>query len=162
MTVALNAFEVFEVAVRIERNGAKFYRKAAELFNEPDICTLFIELAEWEIKHEQFFRDMGKQLIKPSKQAKIIDPEKKQFDPNLMACLGVFGTVSEPLHWLKRLKKIPDVLKTAIEKEKDSITFYEGLKDFVSDRNDKIKVDVIIKEEMHHIKILNQALKQRE
>jgi len=38
MTVALNAIEVFEIAEQIERNGAKFYRKAAELFNEPAIC----------------------------------------------------------------------------------------------------------------------------
>lgn len=161
MTVALNAFEVFEIAVQIERNGAKFYRKAAELFNESDIRILFIDLADWETRHEQVFTDMGKQLAKP-KHTNTIEPEKKEFDPKLMACLGVFGTVSEPLHQLKSLEKITDVLKTAIEKEKDSITFYEGLKDFVTNSDDKNKVDDIIEEEMHHIEILNQALKQRE
>jgi rubrerythrin len=162
MNVALNAFEVFEIACQIECNGTKFYRKAAELFNETDICTLFMELADWETRHEQFFRDMSKQLIKPNKQAKIINPEKKQFDPNLMACLGVFGTASDPPYRLKSIEKISDVLKIAITKEQDSITFYEGLKDFVPISNDKIKVDAIIKEEMHHIKILNEALKRRE
>lgn len=160
MTVALNAFEVFEIAEQIERNGAQFYRKAAELFNESDICTLFIELADWEIKHEQVFREMGKQLIKPNKQAKTIDPEN--FDPKLMACLGVFGTVSDPPHKLKSIEKIADVLKIAITKEQDSITFYEGLKDFVPASDDKNKIDAIIKEERHHVKILNEALKQRE
>lgn len=162
MTVALNAFEIFEIAEQIERNAAMFYRKAAELFNEPDISTMFIELADWETKHEQIFRDMGKQLVKLNKNMKTLEPEKKEFDPKLMACLAVFGTVSEPLHWLKSLTKITDVLKTALEKEKDSIAFYEGLKDFVPDRDDKNKIDDIIEEERHHIKILNQALKQRE
>lgn len=162
MTVALNAFEIFEVAVQIEHNGAIFYRKAAELFDESDIRTMFIELADWETTHEQVFKDMGKQLVKLNKKTRTIDPEKKDQDPKLMACLTVFGTVSEPLHWLKSLKKITDVLKTAIEKEKDSITFYKGLKDFTPARDDKNKVDDIIEEEMRHIKILSQALKQRE
>ena len=162
MTVALNAFEVFEIAEQIERNGATFYRKAAELFNEPDICNMLIELADWETKHEQVFRDMGKQLVKISKKTSTPEPEKKQLDPKLMACLGVFGTVSDPLHKLKNIEKIADVLKTAIAKEQDSITFYEGLKDFVPTSDDKNKIGDIIKEEMHHINILNQALKQRE
>lgn len=162
MTVTFNAIEVFEIAEQIERNGAQFYRKAAELFNDSAICTMFIELADWEIKHEQIFNDMGKQLVKVNEKTTTPRLEKKQLDPKLMACLAVFGTVSEPLHRLKSIEKIEDILKTAIEKEKDSITFYEGLKDFAPSSDDKNKVDDIIKEEMHHIKILNQALKQRE
>ena len=79
-----------------------------------------------------------------------------------MACLAVFGTLSDPIRKLKSIQTIAGVLKTAITKEKESITFYEGLKDFVLTNDDKNKVDDIIKEEMHHIKILNQALKQRE
>ncbi|MBW7991944.1 MAG: ferritin family protein [Planctomycetes bacterium] len=162
MTIALNAFEVFEIAEQIERNGAKFYRKAAELLNEPDIRNMFLELADWETRHEQIFNDMGKQLPKPSKKSKFLGLEKKLLDPKLMASLAVFGTGSEPVHRLRSVENISEVLKTAIEKEKDSITFYEGLKDFVSDRDGKNKIDDIIEEEMHHIKILNQALKQRE
>ena len=34
MDIEFNAFEAFEIAERIERNGAKFYSKAAELFDE--------------------------------------------------------------------------------------------------------------------------------
>jgi rubrerythrin len=162
MTVALNAFEVFEIAGQIERNGAKFYRKAAELLNEPDIRNMFLELADWETRHEQIFIDMGKQLSKPNKKSRVCEPEKKQFDPKLMACLTVFGTGSEPVHRLRSLENTSEVLKRAIEKEKDTIAFYEGLKDFAPARDDKNKVDDIIEEEMRHINILNQALKQRE
>ncbi|MHC4727502.1 MAG: ferritin family protein, partial [Planctomycetota bacterium] len=143
---------------QIERNGAMFYRKAADLFTESDICTMFIESADWEIKHEQVFRDMGKEFVKLNTKAKTLEPDN---DPKLLACLAVFGTLSDPLHKLKSIENISDVLKTAITKEQDSITFYEGLKDFVLTSDDKNKVDDIIKEEMHHIKILNQALMQR-
>jgi len=162
MNVALNAIEVFEIAEQIERNGAKFYRKAAELFNEPDICTMFMELADWEFKHEQVFKDMGTQLVKFNKKRNFLKQEKKQFDPKLMACLTVFGTGSEPVYKFKNVENTAEVIKKAIEKEKDSIAFYEGLKDFVPVSKDKDKIDDIIKEEMHHIKILNESLKQRE
>jgi rubrerythrin len=162
MTVTLNAFEVFEIAEQIERNGATFYRTASELFNESDICTMFIGLAGWETKHEQVFRDMSKQLVKLNKKTRTPELEKKQFDPKLMACLGVFSTVSDSPYKLRSIEKIADVLKTAIAKEQDSITFYEGLKDFAATSDDKNKIDDIIKEEKHHINILNQALKQRE
>lgn len=162
MNVTLNAFEVFEIAQQVERNGATFYRKAAELSNEPDICNMFTELADWEIKHEQVFRDMAQHLVNLNNKTRTIEQEKKQFDPKLMACLGVFSTVSDPPYKLTSIEKIADVLKTAIAKEQDSITFYEGLKDFVHVNADKNKIDDIIKEEKHHINILNQALKPRE
>ena len=162
MNVSLNAFELFEIAQQIERNGATFYRKAAELFNEPDICTMFTELADWEIKHEQVFRDMAQHLANPNNKTRNTEQEKKHFDPKLMACLGVFGTVSDPPYKLTSIEKIADILKTAIAKEQDSITFYEGLKDFAAVNADKNKIGDIIKEEMRHINILNQALKQRE
>ena len=161
MNVTLNAIEVFEIAQQIERNGAMFYRKAAELFNESDISNKFLELADWEIRHEQVFKEMGDKLVDSTQKA-TTELEQKEFDPKLMACLAVFGTVSDPLHKLKSNKNITDALKTALEKEKDSIAFYEGLKDFVPDKDDQNKVETIIEEEAHHIKILNQALKQRE
>ena len=162
MTVALNAFEVFEIAEQIERNGANFYRKAAEQFNEPDMCKIFLELADWETRHERIFKDMGKQLSTSNDTTRIVESEKKEFDPKLMACLAVFGTGSEPVHKLRKMENIVEVLKSAVEKEKDSIAFYEGLKDFAHGGDDKDKLDDIIEEEMRHIKILNQALKQRE
>jgi len=161
MNVTFNAIEVFEIAQQIERNGAMFYRKAAELFSESDISNKFLELADWEIRHEQVFKDMSVKII-DSDQKTTTKLEKKEFDPKLMACLGVFGTVSDPIHKLQSINKVTKSLKIAIEKEKESITFYEGLKDFVPDRDDQNKVDAIIEEEIHHIKILSQALKQRE
>jgi rubrerythrin len=162
MTVTLNAIEVFEIAQQIERNGAMFYRKASELFSESDISNKFLELAEWETRHEQVFKDMGEEIAQQNQKTSGSELEKKEFDAKLMACLAVFGTVSEPVHKLKSINKISEALKTAIEKEKDSIAFYEGLKDFITDINDQNKVNSIIEEEMHHVKILNQALKQRE
>ena len=162
MNVTLNAIEVLDIAQQIERNGAMYYRKASQLFSDSDISNMFLDLAEWENRHEQVFKDISKDIVKQYHETTAPVPEKKEFDPKLMACLAVFGTASDPLHKLKSIRKITDVLNKAIEKEKDSIAFYDGLKDFVTDIDDQNKVNAIIEEEMHHIKILNQALKERE
>ena len=162
MAIEFNAFEVFEIAEKIERNGAKFYRKAAELFDDLSICKLFLDLADWETGHEQVFADMRKQLSEQSRQLRAFKPEDNSLlDVQALAGLAVFGIKAEPSGDFSSKQSKEDVLRTAIEKEKDSIVYYTGLKNFVPDRAGKDKIDDIIKEEMHHIRILNQSLQQR-
>jgi rubrerythrin len=51
-----------------------------------------------------------------------------------------------------------EILKAAIVAEKDSIAFYLGMKDAVSDNRGKQRIEAIIKEEMQHIRILSKEL----
>ena len=46
MSYEFNADEVFEIAERIERNGARFYRRAAELSSAEEREDLRAELTE--------------------------------------------------------------------------------------------------------------------
>ena len=62
MTATFNTSEVLEIAEQIERNGAKFYRSAAAIFDEPEICRMLLRLADWEAKHERVFARMRRQL----------------------------------------------------------------------------------------------------
>ena len=51
-----------------------------------------------------------------------------------------------------------EILKAAIMAEKDSIVFYLGMKEMVPEGLGKAKIDIIIKEEMGHIKLLSGRL----
>ncbi len=44
-----------------------------------------------------------------------------------------------------------DILSTAIEADKNSITFYVGMRDLVPDKRGKKRLDNITKEEKFHI-----------
>jgi rubrerythrin len=162
MTVTFNAFEVFEIAEQIERNGTNFYIRAAELFDDPNTCQMFLRLAEWEKEHEQTFAQMKQQLSEQNRHASTPAPDDLLPDPRVMAGLAVFGIRSDPAEELRGRQEKTDIIRRAIEKEKDSIVFYHGLKEFVPARADKDKIDDIIKEEMRHIVILDQSLKQNE
>jgi rubrerythrin len=159
MAVELNAFEVFEIAEKIERNGAKFYKKAAELFDESRVHNMFVQLAEWELAHEQVFAKMRKELSEQGPEMRTFETGSDViFDAQSMAGLAVFGNRMNPAVELTGKESIKDVLKIAVEKEKDTIIFYTGLKDFVSASAGKDKITDIIKEEMHHVRILNDSL----
>jgi len=162
MTVTFNAFEVFEIAEQIERNGTDFYIRAAELFDDPDICQMFLELAELEKKHELIFAGMKQQLSEQSRAEITSEADDMLPDPRVMAGLAVFGIRSDPAGELHGRQEKTDIIRRAVEKEKDSIVFYHGLKEFVPAGADKGKIDDIIKEEMRHIVILDQSLKQYE
>lgn len=162
MDIEFNAFEVFEIAEKIERNGARFYRRAAELF-DGDTAKMFLDLANWEAKHIEVFTDMRKQLFEQSRELRTFKPDNNiLLDAQAMAGLAVFGIRPDPSDELTGKESKADVLRKAIEKEKDSIVYYTGVKDLVRVRAGKDKIDDIIKEEMRHICILNQSLAQRE
>lgn len=162
MTVTFNAFEVFEIAEQIERNGTNFYFRAAELFDDSDTREMFLRLAEWETEHEQTFAQMKQQLSEQNRHAKTPSPDDLLPDPRVMAGMAVFGIRSNPAEELRGRQEKTYIIRRAVEKEKDSIVFYHGLKEFVPDGADKERIDDIIKEEMKHIVILDQSLKEYE
>jgi len=162
MTVTFNAFEILEIAEQIEQNGTNFYIRAAELFDDSKTREMFLRLAEWERQHEQTFAQMKQQLSEQDRQESSSDTDDLLPDPRVMAGMAVFGIRSEPAEELRGRQNRTDILRRAVEKEKDSIVFYHGLKEFVPAKADKEKIDEIIKEEMKHIVILDQSLKENE
>lgn len=162
MTVTFNAFEVFEIAEQIEQNGTNFYIRAAELFDDFKIREMFLRLAEWERQHEITFNRMKEQLSEKDRQESSSNADDLLPDPRVMAGLAVFGIRSDPAKELHGRQSRTDILRRAVEKEKDSIVFYHGLKEFVPAEADKEKINDIIKEEMRHIVILDQSLKENE
>lgn len=152
-----NADEVFEMAEQIERNGAKFYRAAAEKF--PEVSQVLSDLAAMEDEHEKTFAAMRAELSGIEADPPVFDPDgQAQMYLRVMADEHVFNIKADPVEQLAGQETPEDVLKMAIGLEKDSIAFYVGLKESVSRRAGKDKVEAIIKEEIGHIATLSQEL----
>jgi len=153
--IIFNADEIFEMAEQIERNGAKFYRKAAESI--ADDRDLLLRLAAMEDEHERTFAAMHGQLSDAEKTPLTFDPDNEAaLYLQAMADGKVFK--SDPSESLSGNESIQDILKTAIGLEKDSIVFYASMKDVVPKSAGKEKVDAIIKEEIGHIVDLTRQL----
>ena len=159
MSITFNAFEIFEMAEQIERNGVKFYRKAAEGISDRDVRQMLLDLADMEAEHEETFAGMRKQLSDRERELRVFDPENEvALYLQAMASGHVFDLKKDPGEQLTGTETVEDILKLAIDAEKDSIVFYLGLKDFVPAKAGKDRVEAIIKEEMGHIAVLNRRL----
>jgi rubrerythrin len=157
MGMPFNADEVFEMAEQIERNGARFYRAAAEKF--PEVSQMLLELAGMEDQHEKTFSAMRSELSGTEAEPLVFDPDDQaQLYLQAMADEHIFNIKSDPVSQLVNLDTPDEVLKMAMGLERDSIAFYTGLKESVSRRAGKDKVEAIIKEEINHIAILSQKM----
>lgn len=153
MAYDFNADEIFEMAVQIERNGASFYRKAAETVDDPAGKKLLLGFAAMEDEHEKTFVALRKDLSEKDKTATTFDPEGE-------AALYLRALADARVFFEKEMdtSSMKEILKAAILAEKDSIVFYLGMKEMVPEKFGKTKIDAIIKEEMEHIKLLSNRL----
>lgn len=154
MMYDFNADDIFEIAEQLERNGAKFYRAAADSVSEQDAKDFLLKLADMEDDHEKTFSKMRSELTAGEKASTVFDPQ------------------GEAVHYLRALadtrvffekeidtSSMEAILKDAITAEKDSIVFYLGMRDAVPENLGRGRLDDVIKEEMGHIKLLSTELK---
>ena len=153
MTYDFTADDVFDMAEQLERNGAQFYRNAAENAGDSEAKEFLIRLAEMEDAHEKTFAFLRSNLSEKAKAATVFDPEHE-------SALYLRALADTKVFFEKEidLSSMRAILKAAILAEKDSIVFYLGMKDLVPDKLGKDKLDKIIKEEMGHIRILSKEL----
>lgn len=153
MAYDFNADEIFIMAEELERNGAKFYRKAAKSVEDPNFQKVLNDLARMEDEHEKIFLALHKDLTEKEKESTV-------FDPNGEAVLYLHALADSRVFFKKKIdvSSMEEILKAAIEAEKDSIVFYLGMKEAVTEILGKGRIEKIIKEEMGHIKFLSSKL----
>ncbi len=157
MDVTFNADEVFEMAEQIERNGAQFYRVAADKL--PAVRQVLLDLAVMEDEHEKTFADMRAQLSGREEEPMVFDPEGEvQMYLRVIADGEVFNVKAEPAEQLKGQETAEGILEIAIDMEKESIAFYAGLKECLPPKAGRDKIEAIIREEFGHIATLNEKL----
>ncbi len=153
MSYDFNADDIFEIAQRMEQNGAAFYRDAAGSVENDGIKAFLLEFAAMEDEHEKTFINLRKELTAAEKTSTV-------FDPNNESVLYLRALADTRVFFKKEIdtSSVEEIFKSAITAEKDSIVFYLGMKDLVPQNLGKERMDAIIKEEMGHIKVLSQKL----
>lgn len=153
MMYDFNADDIFEMAEQMERNGAKFYRTAAEAINDQSAKAFLVKLATMEDDHETTFSQMRASLKAEEKASTVFDPEGDSGQYlRALADTRVFFEKEIDTSSMKA------ILKDAITAEKDAIVFYLGMRDAVPEKMGRNRLDDIIKEEMGHIRLLSKEL----
>ncbi len=159
MGIDFSAGEVFQMACQIERNGARFYRKAADAAGDADKKLELLDLAAMEDDHLATFTAMMDELSNKERIEPTFDPDDQAvLYLRAFADTRVFDAKADPSEKLTGKESHEEVLRIAIGLEKDSITFYVGMREAVPERLGKDKIDRIIKEEMAHVVMLTGGL----
>ena len=156
--IPFNADEVFEIAEEMERNGAKFYVKLYKNTSNEDLKNILQNLIAMEKDHEKVFKEIRSKITK--------DEWKSSFDPDdqtvayLRALVKghVFDLKGDPSEVINEETTIAEVLKMAIQVEKESIVFYLGIKRVTPGEMGKDLIDKIISEEIGHVGLLTEQL----
>ena len=163
MAIQFNADEIFAIAEHIERNGAAFYRRAAEGTGSAPIRQALLDLAAAEAEHEATFTALRKELSGREVEQPVLDPDAEAaLYLQAFADGKVFDVKADPAAQLTGQERPAEILQTAIGLEKDSIVFYVGMRDMVPARLGKDRVDDILREEMRHVTSLAEQLKAAE
>ena len=162
MGVVFNAEEIFAVAIKIEENGAAFYRRAAELQKSSPHFGMLEALARMEDAHKKTFEEMKQTIPENFKAETSYDP----FDEVTMylgAMADAHGGEGSPnvAARLTGKESFSDIIDIALGLEKSSILYYLGLKDLVPERLGKEKIDAIIEEEKKHVVQLQRVKTQQ-
>ena len=161
MSIEFSADEVFGMAEQIERNGARFYRKAAEKA-EGEAKEILERFADMEDEHERTFQTMRAELPEEARRPLVFDPEGDLgMYVKAMADGYVFNVREDASTTLTGDESVEELLGMALGREKESVVFYVGLKEAVPAEVGQEKIDRIIREELGHIGILSHQLAKR-
>jgi len=148
------ASDVFDMAIRIEENGERFYRDACEKVGDLAIRQLLVWNADEEVAHREYFVSM-------KKTARAGLPANMQ---ERLEGLFLQDSVADHAFSLEEadfgvMENVVELLETAIGFEQDSIMFYEMIESFVDDPEVIGHVKSIMDEEKKHIALLEERIR---
>ena len=159
MAMKVSLGEVFDAAIQIERRGYDFYRKAAKATSDKVFQKELAALSKMEKGHAAVFTKLKEELAGGKKETKQSASSKEAARYlEAFAAGTVFNITDDASLALSELPTVHDILIFAIGRERDSILFYVGMREMISDKSGIEKISRIIKEEMDHVALLNRKL----
>jgi len=145
--------DIIDLAIQIEKNAEHIFRKASCQISNPSLVTILQWLAEEEVAHAAWFRQLRKTI-----DTQASDPAEEAMGKSLLS--DVLGKQSFSLKEadFSKLNRLGDLLSLAIEFENDKVLFYKMLRPFIANDETLDFLEKIIAEEMHHIQELHKLV----
>ncbi len=145
--------DIIDLAIQIERNAEKVYRKAQKNTSTPELVSFLKWLADEEMAHAKWFSGLKKTVTIEHQ-----DPDVAKMGKALLS--DVLGTQSFSLKDadFSEIHQLSQLLSVAIEFEGDKVSFYSLLLPFIDDAATREFLESIILEEKNHIRRLKKFL----
>ena len=152
MGISFNADEVFEMGMDIEQNGEAYYRKAAELTEDPEVKKIFDDLMTAEQQHYETFKKLRENLPAKDTTPLVSDPDDQEYlYLDALVKSRLFNSVREAEEVVSKASGPIETLQGALTFEKDTILFFTEMKGRTREDLGKNEIDRLIAEEREHI-----------
>ncbi len=138
--------DIRDIAIQIERNGEKAYRRASEYASDPEFAQMFNWMADEEARHAKWF-----EIIESDMPVSSEHQEMEAMGRGLLQEMMKSQTFSLEQDRMENADYMGDLLSQSMAFEHDTILFYEMLSGFIDDPETMLQLDVIIAEERKHI-----------
>ena len=145
MTKLFYLSEIVSFAIEKEKESEALYKALSDKANTKDIKDLFHQLMLEEVQHENFYTKLLSTTPKEQTPGVKEDTEYEAYMQELIQ-----ASRSTPSLDLENITDMKIALDYAVAREKDSVLFYVGLKNYLP-THEKEKIDTIIKEEAKHV-----------
>lgn len=139
--------EIIKFAIEKEEESMALYKKLAEKIDDTDAKQLFLKLEGEEKKHKLFYSDMLDKDLHEELPEFLVGDDYDAYMRELIA--------TSRLAVLPEIKKenLKSILDYAVLREKESVIFYVGLKNYL-DPSMQSKIDLIINQEAMHAAVI--------
>jgi rubrerythrin len=144
--------DILDVAIRLERNGERTYRRAVDSFSsDEEMKALVSWMADEEAGHREWFAALRAQLDTGMKNPFLDEMSREVFN-------DLVGGQSFSLKEVdfSRIERIEELLAVFVEFEQDTVLFYELIEPFIEDPDTRAQLQRIIAEEKRHIRELSE------
>jgi rubrerythrin len=136
---------IFEYAMKLEKDGEKYYRELADKINSPGIKNILIMLADDEVKHYNIFKNMSEKTEPSMQETEVLKKSR-----NILTKMQ--GKEIEPNIGEK------EMYRKAQDLEKKTQDFYEKKSSEVHDAAQKKLFLKIAEEEKRHYFLLENII----
>lgn len=148
MGIVFSGPEVIEMAIRTEENGEKFYQAHAEKEEVESVKSLFTYLANEEAKHIEDFSKLY-DMVKETGETIFGDYEEFKAYMGTFADSKFLTNFTAEADKIKDSKDVSEIIEFAIGFEKETLLFFYGLLDFISEKGRDIVKNIIEQEKAH-------------
>lgn len=157
MTIAFTPAELYNIAIAVERRGAAFYDTLARTCGNEAMKQAFLALAAMEHRHIQTFQKLLSEA--PKTLSEGADAEEYASYFQALVDSAIFNDDLATSELVSQADTDIEAIEVGIEAEKDSILFYEQLRDIVTG-NAADDIANVIREEKAHLRKLAEIKAQ--
>ncbi len=144
--------DLLELAILNEQDGYAFYTVSAKKLNDEKLISFFHFLAEEELKHQKYLKDMKNRLDTFAAKESL----PRSYDASLKTYMNSLAPGKDKAleAQVDQVSNVEDALKIALDFERNSVIYYAILKT-IAHPDLYPMLDEIIKEEVKHVLKIN-------